>query len=102
MPLECPAFTQDYNHAYSPYNACLDCRYKYGNECWYYTKSPHKLSDILTVEERLAMIEDKKEIQPIFKPRPVDNEIDRLKSQVLNLQNKVNEHIDKNKHFKYT
>ena len=101
MPLECPAFTQDYNHAYSPYNACLDCRYKYGDECWYYTKSPRKLSDILTTAERLAILEDKKEIQPIFKPRPVDKEIDRLKAQVIYLQNKLNTHIDKKRKSKY-
>ena len=97
MPLECPAFTQDYNYAYSSYNACLDCRYKHDDECWYYIKSPQKLSDILTTNERLAILEDKKEIQPVFRPRPVDKEIDQLKAQILYLQNKLNEHIDESK-----
>ena len=32
----------------------------------------------------------KSEIQPVFKPRPVDKEIDQLKGMVLYLQNKVN------------
>lgn len=34
---------------------------------------------------------------PIFRPRPVDKEIDQLKAQNLYLQSKLNEHIDKSK-----
>ena len=33
----------------------------------------------------------------IYKRRPVDNEIDQLKSGFLHLQNKLNEHLDKSK-----
>jgi len=95
MPLECPAFTQDYNQAYSKHNICLDCRYKHKDECWYYIKTPVKLSNILTASERLAILEDIKEIQPVFKPRPVDKEIDQLKAGYIHLQNKLNEYIDK-------
>ena len=40
---------------------------------------------------------NKKEIQPVFRPRPVDKEIDQLKAQILYLQNKLNEHIDESK-----
>ena len=39
----------------------------------------------------------KSEIQPVFKPRPVDKEIDQLKAMVLYLQNKVNTLTDKKK-----
>jgi len=97
MPLECPAFTQEYNQAYSPHNACSDCRYKHEDECWYHIKTPIKLSEILTTNERLAILEDKKEIQPVFRPRPVDKEIDQLKAGYIHLQNKLNEHLDKSK-----
>ena len=37
----------------------------------------------------------KPKIQPIFKSRPVDNEIDQLKAKLIYLQNKINEHLDK-------
>jgi len=39
----------------------------------------------------------KPETQPIFRPRPVDKEIDQLKSSILYLQGKMNEHIDASK-----
>jgi len=34
---------------------------------------------------------------PYFRPRPVDAEIDQLKSKVNNFQTKLNEHIDAGK-----
>ena len=37
----------------------------------------------------------KSEIEPVFKPRPVDKEIDQLKTGFSRLQNKLNEHLDK-------
>jgi len=33
----------------------------------------------------------KSEIKPVFKPRPVDKEIDQLKAGYLHLQNKLND-----------
>ena len=39
----------------------------------------------------------KSEIQPVFKPRPVDKEIDQLKAGFIYLQNKVNTLTDKKK-----
>ena len=39
----------------------------------------------------------KPEIQPVFRPRPVDKEIDQLKAVYIHLQNKLNEHLDKSK-----
>jgi hypothetical protein len=41
--------------------------------------------------------EPKLEIQPVFKPRPVDKEIDQLKAGYLHLENKINEHLIKSK-----
>ena len=37
------------------------------------------------------------ELQPVFKPRPVDKKIDQLKAGFIHLQNKLNEHLDKKK-----
>ena len=42
----------------------------------------------------------KSEIQPVFRPRPVDKDIDQLKAGFIHLQNKLNEYIDKNKNGK--
>ena len=39
----------------------------------------------------------KPEIQPVFKSRPVDKEIDQLKAGYIHLQNRMNEHLDKKK-----
>jgi len=39
----------------------------------------------------------KSEIQPVFKPRPIDKEIDQLKAGYIHLQNKLNEHLSKKK-----
>ena len=39
----------------------------------------------------------KSEIQPVFKPRPVDREIDQLKGGFIHIQNKLNEHLDRKK-----
>jgi len=54
MPLNCP------NH-YLEYNACLECGCKHGKECWRFTPTPivEKLSDILTLDERVSLLEDK-------------------------------------------
>jgi len=39
----------------------------------------------------------KSEIQPVFRPRPIDKEIDQLKAGYIHLQNKLNTYIDKKK-----
>ena len=44
--------------------------------------------------------ESESEIQPVFRPRPVDKELDQLKAGFIHLQNKLNEYIDKNKNGK--
>ena len=41
--------------------------------------------------------EPKTEIQPIFRPRPVDKEIDQLKADFIRFRNQFNEHLDKGK-----
>ena len=37
------------------------------------------------------------ETKPVFRPRPIDDEIDQLKSKLIYFQNKFNEHVDKSK-----
>lgn len=37
------------------------------------------------------------EVKPVFRPRPIDNEVDQLKAGFLHLQGKLNEHIDSSK-----
>ena len=89
MPLECPKFTHDYNHAFSSYNACLDCGHRHGNECWYYNKCSVNLSDILTISERISILEDTaiKE-EPPWTGKQWD-EVLQLKAMVQHLQNKI-------------
>jgi hypothetical protein len=54
--------------------------------CEHYCNKPDYYREIETI---------KSEIQPVFKPRPVDKEIDQLKAGYIHLQNKLNEHLDK-------
>ena len=41
--------------------------------------------------------EEPKEVKPAFRPRPIDDEVDQLKSGFLHLQRKLNEHTDATK-----
>ena len=56
--------------------------------CKYYCSKPDYFRELE---------QPKSEIQPVFKPRPVDKEIDQLKAGYIHLQNKLNEHLDKSK-----
>ncbi len=88
MPLNCPLILL-------PYNACRVCRQRHDKECWANPLVPMKLSDLLTVDERIAIIEDKMES---FNKQP-DTEwsikqwdyVTQLKGQVVFLTNKVDE-----------
>lgn len=48
-PIECPKL-------FVEYNACLDCRFRHDYECW--QGRPIKLKDVLTVDERVSILED--------------------------------------------
>ena len=41
--------------------------------------------------------EPEKEIKPVFRPRPIDKEIDQLKGGFIHLQTALNQHIDASK-----
>lgn len=72
MPLHCP-------RQIPGYNACLDCRNRHDNECWADMGGvvfangerrsgmpvSEKLANILTIEERIALLEDRPEVPPV-------------------------------------
>lgn len=84
MPINCPKLR-------SEYNACLSCRHRQGNECWANYPAVIRLSDILTIGERVSIIEDRKEAsEPAWDTSQWDYVL-QLKGQVVFLTNKVNE-----------
>ncbi len=95
MPLECPRFILEYNTYFSKYNACLDCRNRHDNQCWYNIKSSRNLSDILTIEERINMLEDKQEVPEINIVTITKHDYQQLQRLLLSLQEKLNSHIEK-------
>ena len=58
MPINCP-------RDFLEQDACLDCYYKQGNECWGIVNTPRRLSTILTLEERIVMLEESREPQTV-------------------------------------
>ncbi len=86
MPLTCPLVIL-------PYDACSGCRQLHNKECWANPLVPLKLSGILTLEERVAILEDRPE-PPMTQSEWTGNQWDyvqQLKGQVVFLTNKVNE-----------
>ncbi len=87
MPLNCPDYPP------GNYSDCLSCRHRHKNECWYLAMYPRKLRGILTVEERLAILEDNAS-PPVTQSEWTGNQWDyvqQLKGQVVFLTKKVNE-----------
>lgn len=60
----------------------------YRSLCWHHGWQDPGPDELPPIQE---------EIKPVFKPRPVDDEIDQLKAGFLFLQNKLNKHIDASK-----
>ena len=60
------------------------------SDCDYFCDKPQYFRDLEQI---------KSEIQPIFRPRPVDKEIDQLKTGFVDLQNRLNKHMDKKKKY---
>ncbi len=94
MPQNCPNFNQRYN-------ACLDCRNRHQNECWANFPIVEKLVDILTTEERLAILEDRKETPPVNIVTITHDDYQQLQRLILMLKEKLESHIDKTKPKKY-
>ncbi len=95
MPLECLAYTRDYNYAYSEYNACVGCKHRHENECWYQVTIPRKLADILTINERIAILEDKQSNPEVNIVTLTKQDYQQLQRLLLSLQEKIDSHIEK-------
>jgi hypothetical protein len=93
MPLNCPKFTQQYNSYYARYNACLDCGSQHGNECWFNFPTAQKLADILTLEERVAILEDRKESPEVNVVTISHQDYQQLQRLILSLQERIDSHI---------
>lgn len=92
MPINCPACLPGYT--------CEGCWHNNEKQCRY-TGMPIPIRDILTHEERLCIAEDTLEVLHEAAPAPsfgaLRKSMDHLKGQVLHLENKLNEHMDKPK-----
>ena len=94
MPLNCPNYWLEYN-------ACLSCRSRVDNRCCFSTNSPRKLSDILTVEERVSILEDKGGVPPVDIVTISRADYQQLQRLLLLLEEKINKHIEKTPRRKY-
>jgi len=97
MPINCP-------NAFPKYDDCANCRFRSGDECWWNTKLPIKLSSILTIEERLSRLED---LQPYQRKEPSVEIIhtpgyEEINNQIVNANKLANETRDAlTKHISY-
>jgi len=92
MPLNCPRNIPDYNY-------CLHCGSRHGNECWVNLPVSQKLADILTIEERIAILEDRKEVPEVNIVTITKDDLQQLQRLLLHLQEKLDSHISKEKRF---
>jgi len=86
MPLNCPELRVEYG-------ACQWCRFKHDDECWHDNQSPVKLRDILTLEERICLLEDNTTKKQIITNVSL-KEYQQQAGMILYLQQKIEEHID--------
>ncbi len=85
MPLECP-------NGFAQYNACLSCGYRHENECW--TSKPFRaLRDILTIEDRICLLEDRKEVPEVNIVTMTHKDYQQLQRLLLSLQEKLYNHL---------
>ena len=87
MPLNC-------SRGLLEYNACLNCRYQHMNECWFNLPITIKLSDILTLSERIAILEDRKEPPEVNIVTISKQDYQQLQRLILSIQEKINSHVD--------
>lgn len=93
MAINCPLrpSSPDYPEA----TDCLSCFNNRDGKChWFYPGKP--LNQILTVEERLTILERQtKPETPVASP--TFQMLDQLKGLVMDLQNRLNDHVDRAK-----
>ena len=90
MPLNCSRYMLKYND-------CLDCRYRTKNECWANSPVSLKLADILTNEERIAILEDRKEVPEVNIVTITHEDYQQLQRLILILKEKVEKHVGETK-----
>ena len=86
MPLNCPKKRL-------PYNACLDCHFRNDNECWANLPISQKLADILTITERVSILEDRKETPAVNIVTITKQDYQQLQRLILSLKEKLESHI---------
>ena len=79
------------------YNACLSCRYRDGDKCNLNMPITVNLADILTLDERLSILEDRKEVPPVNIVTITRQDYQNLQRLILSLQERLLAHIDKSK-----
>jgi len=90
MPINCP-------RGFSAYNDCLTCYSRRKNQCFSSLLYPRDLSDLLTTNERISMLEDREALRP-EEPKWTASQWDyvqQLKGQMLHLEKKVDSLYEK-------
>lgn len=85
MPINCPR-----NRLQS--DACLECDSRLNNRC---TSSHENLAEILTIEERVSLLEGRKESPEVNIVTISYKDYQQLQRLILSLQEKVESHITK-------
>jgi len=85
MPLNCPRNIPDYD-------ACLDCRLRYENQCRANLPVSQNLADILTEEERISILENKRGTS-VSIVTISHQDYQQLQRLILSLQEKIETHI---------
>ena len=91
MPYNCPK-------RFPEYNACLGCRYQHESDCWANLPVAVKLSEILTMEERVSILEDRKEAPAVNVVTITKQDYQQLQRLILSLQEKLDTYITKTLH----
>ena len=90
MPLNCPRNILQYNY-------CLVCGSRHDNECWANIPVSLKLADILTIEERISILEDRKESPPVNIVTITRDDYQQLQRLILSLKEKLETHLKTSK-----
>ncbi len=86
MPLNCPIHRLDYND-------CLDCHKLHDNECWAIPHEKRHLGSILTLEERIAILEDRPQIPEVNIVTITKQELQNWQRTLLVLQGRLDKHL---------
>ena len=93
MPYNCPK-------QYPEYNACLGCRHQHESDCWANLPVVLKLSEILTMEERVSILEDREETPAVNVVTITKKDYQQLQRLLLSLQEKLDSHFTQPRRIK--